>query len=554
MDALKHLRVWGGALAAVGLLSGAAVWAQDEPLPVVATYSILGDWVANVGGDAIALTVLVGPDGDSHVYEPTPSDAVALAEAAVIFENGLEFETWLDELYEASGSSAVRVAVSDGIEPMEFAGHDHGDEHDHEHGDGEAEHADEHSDEHAEGEAGHDHGEPPTTLDAWQGAFVSASSFGRDAFQPAWDAVMATTPELSADDIAAYWDATSQTLFERIRFEDDAVTFGTGDSETTCTYAFVETHAIPQVPGETWSIFETADPACTETYQYLLLNPLHAAEEGSIPHFHMSYGAGDLETVIDENGAFFPSMYPAGTTVDALIPAYEANARSIGLYMAGVVGVEAALTEEETAAMQAATEEAEHDHEHGDEHSDEHGHEHGEFDPHVWHDVANARIMVANIRDALIAADPANTDLYTANAEAYLAQLDELETYVEAQVALIPEDRRVLITTHDTFGYFAQRYGFTLSSVIASISTESADPSAADIATLIEEIRAFSVPAIFGENITNPDLMQRVADEAGVALAPTLYTDALGQPGTEGGTYLDMMRYNIDTITAALTQ
>ncbi|MBK9746019.1 MAG: zinc ABC transporter substrate-binding protein [Chloroflexi bacterium] len=99
--------------------------AQDAPLRVVATYSILGDLVQNIAGDAVELTVLVGPDGDSHVYEPTPQDAVALAEADLIFENGLEFETWLDDLYTASGSTATRVVVSDGIEPLAFEGHDH---------------------------------------------------------------------------------------------------------------------------------------------------------------------------------------------------------------------------------------------------------------------------------------------------------------------------------------------------------------------------------------------------------------------------------------------
>lgn len=89
----------------------------DERLPVVATFSILGDVVANVGGDRIALTTLVGPDGDAHVYEPTPQDAAAITDAAIVFENGLGFETWLDELVEGSGSSAVRVVTTEGIEP-----------------------------------------------------------------------------------------------------------------------------------------------------------------------------------------------------------------------------------------------------------------------------------------------------------------------------------------------------------------------------------------------------------------------------------------------------
>ena len=89
----------------------------DGRLPVVATFSILGDIVSNVGGDRISLTTFVGPDGDAHTYEPTPGDARLLAQAAVVVENGLGFEAWLDKLLQSSGSKAARVAVSAGIQP-----------------------------------------------------------------------------------------------------------------------------------------------------------------------------------------------------------------------------------------------------------------------------------------------------------------------------------------------------------------------------------------------------------------------------------------------------
>jgi len=141
---------------------GLAIQAQPRPLKVVATHSILGDFVQNVGGEAIQLTVLVGRDEDSHVYEPSPQDVIALAEADLIFENGLELETWLDDLYEASASQARRVAVSEGIEAIPYMGHE---DHDHEH-EGEA---DDHDHDHkaeATAEAhdhshdhGHEHGE-----------------------------------------------------------------------------------------------------------------------------------------------------------------------------------------------------------------------------------------------------------------------------------------------------------------------------------------------------------------------------------------------------------
>ncbi|MCU0496798.1 MAG: zinc ABC transporter substrate-binding protein [Anaerolineae bacterium] len=500
--------------------SGSIVVAQPEPLRVVATYSILGDIVQNIAGDQIELTVLVGPDGDSHVYEPTPQDAIVLSEADLIFENGLEFETWLDDLYEASGSTATRIVVSEGIEPLAFEEHEEHEEHEH--------------------EGDHDHMEAPTTLEAWQGEFMSASSFGVDALQPGWEAVIATTPELTTEDLNTYWQMTNVTSFDTFSVNGDRVTFGHSDGDLTCTYAFVETHPIPQVEGETWSIFDTTEATCLDAgYQYLLLNPIHAAEEGSIPHFHMSYGSGDLETLIEENGVFFPSLYPVGTTAADIILVYEANARPLGIYVAGVVGREIAITDEEMAMM---SEEEDHDHDH----------EHGEFDPHIWHDPNNGIVMTENIRDALIELDPTNAAEYETNAEAYIAELTALDEYIRSQVTLIPEANRILVTSHDTFGYFAEEYGFEVLNVLGSISTEAADPGAGEIAELAVEIEESGIPAIFAENITNPDLIEQVADEAGVQVAPALYTDALGQLGTPGESYISMLRYNIDTITEAL--
>lgn len=178
---------------------------------------------------------------------------------------------------------------------------------------------------------------------------------------------------------------------------------------------------------------------------------------------------------------------------------------------------------------------------------------HGQFDPHVWHDVANAIVMVENIRDVLVAADPANAAVYEANAAAKIADLKALDQWVREQVATIPEERRKLVTSHDTFGYFADAYGFQIiGTALGSLSTEAGEPSARTIATLISQIQDAGVPAIFAENVSNPDLMQSIADEAGVTLAPPLYSDALGPPGSPGDTYDGMIRGNVTTIVNAL--
>ncbi|MEO0958779.1 MAG: zinc ABC transporter substrate-binding protein, partial [Pseudomonadota bacterium] len=162
MTSRRNLLTIGSATLALSLVAPTMVRAS-EPMPVVATFSVLGDMVARIGGEHVALTTLVGPDGDAHVYQPTPSDARAVAGAEVLVVNGLEFEGWLDRLVDASGFAGTRVVATDGIEPIPFEedgheehGDDHGDEHVHdEHG--HDDHDDEHGEEkHAE-EEGHDH-------------------------------------------------------------------------------------------------------------------------------------------------------------------------------------------------------------------------------------------------------------------------------------------------------------------------------------------------------------------------------------------------------------
>jgi ABC-type Zn uptake system ZnuABC Zn-binding protein ZnuA len=274
--------------------------AQGSGLPAVATYSILADIVQQVGGDRISLTRLVGPDGDAHMYEPTPGDTRSLNAAAVVFENGLGFEPWLDRLYASSGSRARRVVVSEGIQPL-----------------------------------------------------------------------------------------TRET-------------------------------------------------------------------------------GGRTET-----------------------------------------------------------------------------------DPHIWHDVALASQMTMAVRDGLTQADPANAEIYAANAGAYLAQLQELDAWVIEQVGAIPAGQRVLVTSHDTFGYFARRYGFQILGSVLPTTTD-AQPSAAQMAALAREIRAVGVPAVFPENVATARLLERVASEARVGVAPLLYSDALGGPETAGSTYVRMVQYNVATIVSAL--
>ena len=288
--------------------------AQDK-LPVVATFSILGDMVANVGGDRVAVTTLVGPDGDAHVYEPTPADAQAVAAAQVVFVNGLAFEGWLDRLIEASEYKGAMVVTTTGITPLEMAEEEH-------------------------------------------------------------------------------------------------------------------------------------------------------QEEGEV---HVEGEAGD---------------------------------------------------------------------------------EHGGADPHAWQSLANARLYVANIEAGLTAADPKGAATYAANAAAYLAEIDAVEAEVIAAIAALPVERRSIVTSHDAFGYFGAAYGLTLHAP-EGLSTES-EPSAADVATLITQMKAEAILAVFMENITDSRLLEQITSETGAAIGGTLFSDALSGPDGPAATYLDMMRHNVATLTAAL--
>jgi zinc/manganese transport system substrate-binding protein len=281
------------------------LFAQDK-LKVVATFSVLGDLVRNVGGDRIALHTLVGPDGDAHVYAPSPTDAKTLSEARLVFANGLGFEGWIARLVKASGAKATVVTATRGISPRHI-------------------------------NSGHSHG---------------------------------------------------------------------------------------------------------------------------------------------------------------------------------------------------------------------HSHGHDNVDPHAWQSVANAKVYVANIRDALIQADPSGASNYEANASAYLAKLDALEQDVREAVARIPAERRRIITTHDAFGYFQAAYGIEFVAP-QGVSTES-EASARDVARIIQQIRKLRVPAVFLENISDARLIKRIADETGARIGGTLYSDALTGEGGGAPTYLDMIRHNIRTLSAAL--
>lgn len=706
-----------------------------RPLKVVATYSVLGDLVRQVAGDRIELAVLVDAEGDPHVYEPTPRDAIALKEADILFENGLEFETWLDSLFAASGSQATRVAVSDGIDALVFGedGHDH------------AAHVH---------EAGQDAGTSSSVAPA---RLVVAD--GREALVHLLDVksgeVIATYEVSSPARVYAGVDGTLAYAVQMdgnrvnvidtgIRFEPhddhyhlaladpallDFVLEGTrpihfvahdgmiaifNDGDGTAA-VFEESvvrgggnatlidsgrpHHGVAVPMEDVVLISLPDPNDAEATLPVgvSVRTLDGEEiavfdncprlhgEASIGHDAVAFGCADGVLIVERDGNGWSSRKinnPADNPNNARVGTLYYNERS-GLLVgnfgregivlfdwdagemlpvrspvpmwaftwsehhphevlaltidgalhridgesgeileslevmeaftlpqqgehgalrplmiaagdmayisdpnAGAV-IEVNLVEmaverrisagdvpfalaafgavadpnagemghahdKETDYVHDHHDHDTHDHDHGHDHR-HHGHVHGEFDPHIWMSPRNAIVMVENIRDALVAADPANADFYTANAAAYIEKLEQLDAEIRALVAEIPEERRKLVTMHEVFGYFARDYGFELlGSALGAVTTEAADPGAGQMAALIEEIQAAGVPAIFVENVGNPALMARIAEEAGVKLAPPLYTHGLGPAGSGAEDYISMIRTNVNIIVEAL--
>ena len=196
-----------------------------------------------------------------------------------------------------------------------------------------------------------------------------------------------------------------------------------------------------------------------------------------------------------------------------------------------------------------------HDHE-GEEGHDDHGHDHGDEDPHVWHDPLRVAAAAELIAQELAALDPNGP--WAANAEAYAAELRALDTEVIEILEVVPEDRRKMVTNHDAFGYFADRYDFeVVGTVIPSISTL-AEPSSSDLAELVETMEKENIDVIFTETIEPATLAEAVAAESGtdVAVVP-LFTGSLGElpppDPTSGETYVDMIRTNATRIAGALS-
>jgi ABC-type Zn uptake system ZnuABC Zn-binding protein ZnuA len=241
--------------------------------------------------------------------------------------------------------------------------------------------------------------------------------------------------------------------------------------------------------------------------------------EGSDPHSFEPRPEDAL--VIAESRLVVTDTEGLAPTVDALL---EGVAQPGTVILEAAKGLEGRLSEE----------------------GDEHG---GETDPHFWLDPINVLTYVANIRDALTTLDPEGADAYRVNADAYSARLRELDAWIVGEVAKIPADRRLLVTNHESLGYFTDRYGFTLVGTVFNTMGAEGSPSARQLADLVAAIKASGVPAIFLEIGSNAVLADEVARETGAIVVTDLYVHSVGE---DAPTYIDMIRWDVQRIVEVL--
>ncbi|MBM2884360.1 metal ABC transporter substrate-binding protein [Chromobacterium phragmitis] len=186
-----------------------------------------------------------------------------------------------------------------------------------------------------------------------------------------------------------------------------------------------------------------------------------------------------------------------------------------------------------------------------EEHAEgDHDHDHGDVDPHAWHDPARVQTYIHNISAGLIQADPAGKAEYQRRASEYAAKVQALDAWAKQQFASVPAAKRKMLTSHDAFGYLGEHYQLQVLA-IQGVSTE-AEASAKGVAQLTRQVRNERVKAVFMENMTDARLLKQLSTEAKVQIGGKLYADALSGPKGPAASYLQLMRYNVETIMKSL--
>ena len=536
------------------------------PLQVVATSNIVADWAEVIGGDRVEVFSLVPPGSDPHSFVPGARDVARVADADIVLTIGLGLEVdWLEELlHNASADESKVIALGDGIDPLEFmemGGHDdHGDDHAemdeqfleglrhvvHEVEDGEIsaeeglkeiEELLENFKHHAEGE------EPQGPADLVHELLLQFVRGEIDADKAIEEMEHIAEGEEGHDHEGEFLEELGQIIHE---VEDGHITAEQGLEEIEELLAGMDHHgeqeeAVHEIVHQFEDGLIDADKAIEE------IEHIAEGEEGHDDH--MDEHEGEF---LEELGQIIHEVEDAHITAEQGLEEIEELLAGMDHHGEQEEAVHEIVHQFEDGLIDAekAIEEIEHIAE-GEEGHDDHGHDHGPLDPHFWFDPNRVKIAVNEIASQLSVLDPEGLGFYIQNATEYSAQLDELHIWVQEQTSAIPQERRLLVTSHDTFAYFADIYGFEVIGALIPSLAPDVEPSAEHLAGLVEVIREHNAPAVFSETTVSGRLPEALARETGAKLFQ-LYADSLGERGTPAGTYLGMMRANVEVLVEAL--
>lgn len=501
------------------------VSAQDEPLQVMATTSILADIASNIGGDLVEVQSLVPLGADSHAFQPAPADAVRIAEADVLLVVGAGLENFLDPLIENT-SEIEPLVVSNGVRMLAFGEHGHDDDH-----------AD---DDHAE----EMDGMGDMNMGGVSAAYMRITNNGSsDARLSAVSSNISSIAEIHettiVDDVARMQEVEGGLMIpagETVELRPAGLHVMLVDLTDQLAEGGRIALTLSFEDGQTTTLIVPVSEMGAETMSPVSLGDLVIEGAWARPTEVVMHMDDDDHSDEDHSDEAMDVMHDEDEAMHD-----DDEHMHEGVEYVGVLGVDA------DCGMHEDDHEAEADHEaEGDEH------EHGACDPHVWTDPMNVKVWADNIAQAFADADPANAETYMANAEAYKAELDALNEEVTEILSVIPEERRVLVTNHEFLGYFAAHYDFEVVGAVIPGGTTLAETNPQDLAALVSTIQAEGVTAIFAE-VSDPSMLaQSLADQVPDLQVISLYSESLSEADGLAATYLDYMRYNAQTIADAL--
>mgnify|MGYP003977524537 FL=1 len=254
-------------------------------------------------------------------------------------------------------------------------------------------------------------------------------------------------------------------------------------------------------------------------------------------------------------------LLPEGTDPHSFDPTPQdiAKVADADIIFANGVGLEAFIedllasadAEERIVEVSEGIQLLEHPEDEAEHNEEEHDHAEHKGDPHTWTDPNNVIIWVDNIKSELIDAEPENATTYTANAEAYISKLNEVDAWIREEISKIPPENRKIITDHRLLGYYVEEYGLEMAGTIIPGYSSLSEPSAQELAEIEDLISKLGVKAIFVGNTVNPNLAERISEDTGTKLV-YFYTGSLSPAGGEAETYLDYLRYNTNAFVNAL--